>query len=66
MKLGYRLPGTKTIPDQISTNKHPYYAALEAADKALANETLDLSDMENLLSDMLANQLLHVLDAAKS
>jgi Fic family protein len=30
-KLGYRLPGTKTIPEQIAANKQPYYRALERA-----------------------------------
>lgn len=34
IRLGYLLPGTKTIPEQIAANKSPYYDALEAADKA--------------------------------
>jgi hypothetical protein len=34
VRLGYRLPGRNTIPDQISANKSPYYRALEAADEA--------------------------------
>jgi Fic family protein len=57
LKLGYRLPGTKTIPDQISIDKTPYYKALEAADKAWHSGTLDLSAMEGLLSELLARQL---------
>jgi Fic family protein len=31
--LGIRLPGLKTIPDQIAADKAPYYKALEAADE---------------------------------
>ena len=34
LRLGYRLPGTNTIPEQIARDKRPYYAALEAADGA--------------------------------
>lgn len=34
IRLGYRLPGTKTIPEQIAADKTPYYKALESADKA--------------------------------
>lgn len=33
-RLGDRLPGRNTIPEQIATNKKPYYDALEAADGA--------------------------------
>ena len=32
--LGIRLPGTQTIPEQIASNKQPYYKALEAASAA--------------------------------
>jgi Fic family protein len=63
-KLGYRLPGTQTIPEQIVANRQPYYAALDAADAACSRNTIDLSVMEQLLSDMLANQLASVIDAA--
>ena len=61
IRLGYRLPGTKTIPEQIVPNKIPYYAALEAADEAWAKEkTVDVSEMERLMGDMLAAQLMDV------
>jgi len=46
-KSGQRLPGTKTIPDHISEDKTPYYAALEAADRALKDSSVDVSEMEN-------------------
>ncbi len=57
MKSGNVLPGKKTIPDQISNNKNPYYAALEAADKEWTAGRLDLSELEQLLSAALATQL---------
>lgn len=60
LRLGYRLPGTKTIPDQISRDKKPYYKVLEAADAAFTVNTIDLSDLEKYLSDLLATQLYSV------
>jgi Fic family protein len=66
VRLGYVLPGTTTIPEQISKNKDPYYQALEAADKANASGKLDLTEMERLLESLLANQLVSVLDSARS
>jgi Fic family protein len=65
-RLGYVLPGTITIPEQISRNKTPYYEALEAADKATASGKLDLTVMEQLLESLLANQLVSVLDSART
>jgi Fic family protein len=63
-RLGYLLPGKRTIPDQISENKQPYYAALEAADESLSSGTLDLSKLEEMLSAMLSRQLLAVHEDA--
>lgn len=60
VRLGYRLPGTNTIPEQISRDKNPYYKALEAADGG------DLTVLEELLATMLAKQLLGVHQAAIS
>jgi Fic family protein len=51
VRLGYRLPGTTTIPELIAADKDPYYAALEAADAG------DLSVLERLLAALLARQL---------
>jgi Fic family protein len=42
-RLGYRLPGKNTIPEQIAADKAPYYKALEAADKEWADRKVDLS-----------------------
>lgn len=58
VKLGYRLPGTRTIPEQIAANKRPYYTALEAADGG------DLKPLEELLAGCLASQMLDVHRAA--
>jgi len=66
VRLGYVLPGTQTIPEQISRNKDPYYKALEAADKANAAGKIDITEMEKLLESLLAAQLVSVIDAARS
>lgn len=60
IRLGYRLPGAKTIPEQIAANKFPYYEALEDADKADKNGRIDVNTLETLLSDKLAVQLLQL------
>lgn len=64
-KLGYQLPGTNTIPEQISTDKRPYYNALEIADgrweKTLA---VDVGALEGLLEGYLSAQLLSVVEQA--
>jgi Fic family protein len=66
LRIGYLLPGKRTIPDQIADNKTPYYRALEAADHAWSvRGEVDTTEMEELLSDMLANQLLAVHEQAK-
>ncbi len=63
-RLGYRLPGTNTIPEQIVANRQPYYAALDVADAAWTEGKIDVSVMEQLLAEMLANQLSSVIDEA--
>jgi Fic family protein len=57
-KLGYVLPGHETVPEQIAANKEPYYLALESADEECRKGAVDLSEMEGLLDDCIANQLL--------
>ena len=64
LRLGYRLPGANTIPAQISQDKNPYYKALEAADEEWSQKKIDLSQLEELLADLLANQLVSVHDQA--
>jgi len=67
IRLGYLLPGAPTIPDQISRNKNPYYAALEFADEAfLKSHEVDVSGMETLVGALLANQLASVIHEARA
>jgi Fic family protein len=59
------LPGSPTIPQQIQEDRSAYFEALERADEAYRNdETIDVSDMENALKNMLAKQLLGVIAQA--
>lgn len=64
-KIGYRLPGQVTLPEQIAVNKAPYYAALEQADGHWLESKLDLSDLEQLLDECLAKQLVTAYEDAK-
>jgi Fic family protein len=64
VRLGYRLPGTVTIPEQIVAKRQPYYEALDAADAAWAGGMLDVSEMEKLIAGQLAVQLVSVHSAA--
>jgi Fic family protein len=67
IRVGYRLPGSNTIPDQIARHKKPYYEALERADAAYEeNQRIDVSAMEGLVSTLLANQLANILKDAGS
>ena len=66
-RIGQRLNGTKTIPEQVVANREPYYKALDAADAAWSTDgRVDVSAMETLIEHMLAVQLSSVLDAAAS
>jgi hypothetical protein len=66
VKLGCLLPGRLTIPEQISEDKTPYYKALEAADLSWKDGVIDLSAMKDLLSAMLARQLIGVHEDSRS
>jgi Fic family protein len=67
-KTGYLLPGVETIPEQIVSNRAPYYGALEKADERFkSSETFTddiVSEMEELLGAMLARQLRSAFDEA--
>ena len=65
IKLGYRLPGTITIPQQIEVDKTHYIDALEACDVASTDTEADVGPMEIMLKNMLAKQLLSVIEAAE-
>jgi Fic family protein len=65
IRLHSLLPGTNTIPDQIASDKNPYYEALELADKEWkVTGAVDVSALEKMLSQMLAIQLLQGLKEA--
>jgi Fic family protein len=66
-RLGYRVPGKNTIPEQISENKRPYYSALETADVAFEKTRgIDVGTMEDLLGELLAKQLATVIRDART
>ena len=64
IKLGYLIPGTNTIPEQITANRDPYFEALDAADKACEGDKIDVSKMEKLLANILAAQFLSLVERA--
>lgn len=57
-------PGTPTIPEQIVDNRNPYFNALDLADLAWTEGRIDVSQMEALLSAMLASQLTNAYEKA--
>ena len=65
-KVGYRLSGNNTVPEQIAGNKQPYYDALEAADIQYEQGQTDLSSLEKLLDECIAAQLLAAYDDARN
>jgi fido (protein-threonine AMPylation protein) len=65
-KLGFHIPGVTTVPEMIAQNKDPYYEALEAADSAGKSGSVDVSDMELLLSELLAKQMVLALEHAQA
>jgi Fic family protein len=63
--VGYVLPGTPTIPEQIQGDRSGYFKALEDADAAWRKSgRVDVTTMESLLTAMLAKQLLSVIEGA--
>ena len=65
IKLGYVLPGSPTIPQQIEADNSHYIEALEKADAAArVGEAEPVSEMEKMIRGMLAKQLVSVIDQA--
>lgn len=64
IRLGYRLPGTMTIPEQIERDRNPYFRALDDADEACKAGRLDVSAMESVVESLLAKQLMNVYELA--
>ena len=62
---GRLLPGTKIVPERIRENREPYYAALQAADRAWEEGNYDLSAMEGYLAGLLADRLCDTTEAGK-
>lgn len=65
LKIGFPIYGRATVPEQIADDKHPYYAALEAADAAFKAGGIDVSQLEQLLDELLARQLSRILRDAR-
>jgi Fic family protein len=63
-KLGYRLPGKRSLLDFVVRNKKPYYDALEDADAALLDGRIDVRTLEGLLEKLLSAQLISVIEDA--
>jgi Fic family protein len=64
IRLGYRLPGAMTIPEQIEGDRNPYFRALDHADEACKRGQLDVSAMEEVIGGLLAKQLTNVYELA--
>jgi Fic family protein len=63
--LNTLLPGSPSIPQQIQEDRTAYFRALEHADEAFAERgEIDVSEMEAALKQMLAKQLLSVIEKA--
>jgi hypothetical protein len=52
------------MPELIAANRDPYYAALRSADAAGLRGELDFTDMREMLSAVLAEQLLRFYQQA--
>lgn len=57
MRQGKLLPGRKIVPERIRENRLPYYAALQAADRAWADGHFDVTELATYLQGLLKAQL---------
>ena len=64
VRLGFRLPGTMTIPEQIERDRNPYFRALDQADAACKSGRIDVSAMETVIESLLAKQLTNIYELA--
>ncbi|TMQ20127.1 MAG: hypothetical protein E6J90_16795 [Deltaproteobacteria bacterium] len=60
LRLGYEPGGTPTFVEMISDNRTLYYAALDDSDAAWLKGRLDVSSMEQKVSELLAKQLVQI------
>ncbi len=57
VRSGGLIGGRKIIPERIREDRKPYYAALQAADRAWERGDLDFSEMEEYLARLVEEQL---------
>jgi Fic family protein len=57
VRQGGLLPGRKIVPERIRENREPYYAALQAADRAWAEGHVDVTELADYLQRLLKEQL---------
>jgi Fic family protein len=57
LKYGALLPGKKIVPERIRENRDPYYAALQAADRAWADGHFNVSELTEYLTLLVKAQL---------
>lgn len=60
-RLQFHIPGVQTVPEMIANNKAPYYRALESADDSYKGKRIDISEMHELLRNLLARQMVLAL-----
>ncbi|HUH00611.1 MAG TPA: hypothetical protein VML75_01375, partial [Kofleriaceae bacterium] len=56
-RIGALLPGERTLTDRLVSRRFDYIDALEAADAAWRRNTLDVSMMRTLISELVRDQL---------
>jgi len=66
MKQGRLLPGNKIVPERIRENRAPYYAALQAADRAWDNGHFNVTELATYLGELLKAQLAEATQAPPS
>src|SRR4051794_26724145 len=57
LRQGRLLPGRKIVPERIQEDRQPYYAALEAADRAWADGQFNVNELALYLARLLTEQL---------
>lgn len=64
IRAGYLPSGSPSIPAQIEKDRGPYFRALEKVDQSCKKDQLDLQPMVDLLSGLLAKQLVAFFESA--
>jgi Fic family protein len=66
LRLDSILPGSPTVPEQIVADKKAYYDGLEQADAAWKNGQIVLTQLEAMITSMLAKQFLSALGSPQT